>query len=156
MPLVVFSESSGFAMSEWVLQWSWSINANAIPLGTIHTVRDYFMWVGGNSLLPLIVWFQNENNHWRNQGKQCVTFFSCPSVFHRLICIAQEKGVKYLAPLIQAQPLPLKTANSEVNHTSPPVSYPEYGKYKWEWSNSVLKRSQVTECLYKLDCFWHL
>lgn len=97
-----------------------------------------------------------KQNHWRNQGKQCVTFFSCPSVFHRLICIAQEKGVKYLAPLIQAQPLPLKTANSEVNHTSPPVSYPEYGKYKWEWSNSVLKRSQVTECLYKLDCFWHL
>lgn len=51
MPLVVFSESSGFEMSECVIQWSWSINANATPLGNIHTVHDYVMGVG-NSLLP--------------------------------------------------------------------------------------------------------
>lgn len=146
-----------FEMSEWVIQWSWSINANAIPLGNIHTVHDCFMGVAGNSLLPFdsmdSEWKQN---HWRNQGKQCVTFLSCPLVFHRLMCIPHEKGGKVSPLLIQARLLLPKTANSEVNHTCPPASYPEYGKYEWEWSNSVLKRSQGTECLYKLDCFWHL
>lgn len=28
------------------------MNENAIPLGTIHTVHDYFMGVEGNRLLP--------------------------------------------------------------------------------------------------------
>lgn len=95
MTRVVFSESSGFEMSEWVIQWSWSINANAIPLGNIHTVHDYFMGVGGNSLLPFDSMVSEwKQNHWRNQGKQCVTFFSWPSVFHRLIYTAKEKGGK--------------------------------------------------------------
>lgn len=130
MPLVVFSESSGFEMSEWVIQWSWSINTNVIPLGNIHTVHDYFMGVG-DSLLPFDTMDSEwKQNLWRNQGQQCVTFFSCPSAFHGLICFAQEKGGMYLRLLIQARPLPPKTASSEVNRTSPPASYPGYGKYK--------------------------
>lgn len=92
MPLVVFSEFSGFEMSEWVIQWSCSINEKAILLGTIHAVHDYFMGVEGNSLLPfdstVSEWKQN---YWVNQGKQYVTVLSCPSVFHRLICTAWER-----------------------------------------------------------------
>lgn len=98
MPLVVSSEFSGFELSEWVIQWSRSINEKAVPLGTIHTVHDYFMGVGGNSLLPfdsmVLEWTQN---HWMNQGKQCATLPSCPSVFHRLICTAWDKEGKILS-----------------------------------------------------------
>lgn len=99
MPLVVFSEFSGFEMSEWVTQWSCSINEKAIPLGTIHTVHDYFKGMEGNSLLPLDSMVSEwKQNHWISQGKQCVTLLSCPSASHRLICIAWEKGGKTPIP----------------------------------------------------------
>lgn len=71
---------------------SCSINEKAIPLGTIHTVHDYFMGVEGNSLLP----FDRMDSEWKqnhrlNQGKQRSALLSCPSAFHRLTCTAWEE-----------------------------------------------------------------
>lgn len=126
MPLVVFSESSGFEMSEWVIQWSWSINANAIPLGNIHTVHDYFMAVGGNSLLPFDSMVSNENR----TAEEIRVSIPDHQFSTGWSILPKEKEAKYLPLLIEAWPLPPKIANSEVNHTSPPVSYPEYGKYE--------------------------
>lgn len=118
MLLVVSLEILGFELSEWVIQRSCSINEKAIPLGTIHIVHNHFMGMEGNSLLPFdrMVW-EWKQNHWINQGKQCATLLSCPSVFHRLIFHRLRERRKDIYPFwySQAWQLPPKVANSEVN-----------------------------------------
>lgn len=154
MPLVVFSESSGFEMSEWVIHWSWSINTNAIPLGNIHTVHGYFMGVGDRLLPSDTMDSEWKQNLWRNQGSAVCNILFLPISFpqvdlfgprERRQCIyvfSYRHGhyhLKLPAQKLTTQALWLRTL--DMVNTS------------WKWSNSVLKRSQATGCLYKLDGF---
>lgn len=154
MPLVVFSESSGFEMSEWVIHWSWSINTNAIPLGNIHTVHGYFIGSGGQSAAVWYHGFRMKTEPLKKSGSAVCNILFLPISFPQvdLFCPRERRQCIYVfsyrhghyhlrlpAQKLTTQALWLRTL--DMVNTS------------WKWSNSFLKRSQATGCLYKLDCF---